>query len=545
MSQSVFDQIIPTATSGSQLATILNDFKDAVISGFSGPSRPTEIDPGGYWIDTSAAPTWRFKIWTGSIDITVFELNLTTGTPSITGSNNQFEIARITADALGPQLRLLKERIANNGQVLTNDIVGDLVFVGSADDNTNPTMARVRVVSLDDVTNSENGAYMSFEAVPINQTALVEMMRLINGRLGVGTTSPDDVIHAVGDIRAERQVDAVTPSVLKAKKRRVSGGGQVLNADEVGAFRAVSTDDLGQDATVAEITSVALENHTSTARGTRLSVKTTATGAASATEVMSIGNAGVSITPPTTLGTANITTLNPTTAVGGTYEGSVLRQYVLDQQNIASANTINNLSSTRAVARITGSTAGTIGGIVSSTGSKVVLVHNASTVAQTIGHQVSGAAPADRFDLPEAQDIELGVGASIEFFYDTVDSRWKLKSGSGSGGGGQLKVFAAQNIAGNGEINSDVVNVRQLRQIQSTGGTVQLSNTPFGVTGGWKNGTEFILVGLSDTDSLILNYNDAAKGVIGNFSQIEFVRGKVVTLVYIQSLDRFILAGGN
>jgi hypothetical protein len=166
-------------------------------------------------------------------------------------------------------------------------------------------------------------------------------------------------------------------------------------------------------------------------------------------------------------------------------------------------------------------------------------------VAQTIGHQVSGAAPADRFDLPEAQDIELGVGASIEFFYDTVDSRWKLKSGSGSGGGGQLKVFAAQNIAGNGEINSDVVNVRQLRQIQSTGGTVQLSNTPFGVTGGWKNGTEFILVGLSDTDSLILNYNDAAKGVIGNFSQIEFVRGKVVTLVYIQSLDRFILAGGN
>lgn len=540
MSQAVFNQIIPTSTSGSQLATILNDFKDAVISGFSGPSRPTEIDPGGYWIDTSNPTNWLFKVWTGTLDITVFQLNLTTGTPSITGSNNSFEIARISADALGAQLRLLKERIANNGQVLVNDIVGELVFVGAADDNTNPTMARVRVVALDDVTNIENGAYISFEAVPVNQSALVEMMRLVNGRLGIGTVSPDDTLHAVGDIRAERSIDAVTPSVLKAKKRRVSGGGQVLNNDEIGSFRAISTDDLGQDVTAAEIVAVAKENHTSTERGTRLSVRVVAENAATAAEVMSISAEGISVSAP-----FNPAQLNPTNVSGGTFEGTNLRQYVLEQQNIASAATINDLSSTRAIARITGSTAGIIGGIVSSAGSKVVLIHNASTAIQTIGHAIAGAAAADRFDLPEAQNIELAIGASIEFFYDAVATRWKLKSGSGSGGGGQLKVFAGQSIAGGGEVASDIVNVRQLRQVQSTGGVVNLSVTPFGTTGGWKDGTEFVLVGLSDADSVILTFNDAAKGVIGNFSSIELTRGKVVTLVYILSLDRFILVGGN
>jgi hypothetical protein len=109
MSQGIFGSIIPTTTSGNQLATILNDFKEAVVSGFSGTSRPSELDPGGYWIDTTNDPTtWEFKLWTGVQDIIVFTLNLTTGTATIGSADSLFEVAKISADSVGHILRLLK-----------------------------------------------------------------------------------------------------------------------------------------------------------------------------------------------------------------------------------------------------------------------------------------------------------------------------------------------------------------------------------------------------------------------------------------------------
>lgn len=86
MSQSVFSTINPATTSGTQLATLLNDFKNALMSGLSGTSRPSQTTPGGTWIDTTneGSPNfyWSYKIYDGTTDIEMFRINLATGKAS-------------------------------------------------------------------------------------------------------------------------------------------------------------------------------------------------------------------------------------------------------------------------------------------------------------------------------------------------------------------------------------------------------------------------------------------------------------------------------
>jgi len=84
MSQVVWNTIDPFNTNGEELVTILTAFKDAVISGMKGPTRPTEIDPGGMWVDDSeeAGPDylWKLTMWTGVVDVVLFVINIDSGT---------------------------------------------------------------------------------------------------------------------------------------------------------------------------------------------------------------------------------------------------------------------------------------------------------------------------------------------------------------------------------------------------------------------------------------------------------------------------------
>ena len=74
MSQGIYDDINPSTTSGTELATLLNDMKDATVSGFSGTSRPANLQAGGYWVDTTNDPTsWDFMLYDGTTDITIMK----------------------------------------------------------------------------------------------------------------------------------------------------------------------------------------------------------------------------------------------------------------------------------------------------------------------------------------------------------------------------------------------------------------------------------------------------------------------------------------
>ena len=192
MSQAIFDNIVPTTTSGNQLATILNSFKDAVASGFSGTSRPSNLQAGGYWVDTTndLSGTWDFKLYTGTLDITVFILNKVTGTASIAASDSLFSIEKESDDSIGPILEMLKKRIAGGGQVLTGDILGQIDFKGLTDGSIEEVQARLRLLSLDDVTSSAHGVQLKLFMTSVGESALIEVLTVDgNGDVNIKSTT--------------------------------------------------------------------------------------------------------------------------------------------------------------------------------------------------------------------------------------------------------------------------------------------------------------------------------------------------------------------
>ena len=298
MSQTVFNLIDPQVTSGNALAQILNDFKDAVISGFIGPSRPSEIDPGGYWIDNSqelALNVWDYKVFTGTSDITVFRINLATGKPSIAGSDNTFEVTRISADSVGPLMKLIKKRIANNGQTLFGDVLGELQFLGAANDLTTIPTAKIKAIAVDNYTSLEQGSALIFETTAVDSNAIAEFMRIIDGKLGIGTTVPEEKVHVVGSVKLEDIGDSTGSSDLIFRKKRISGNGQVLSGDFLANQEFRSTDENGTEISTAKIEVTATETHTGLNQGTRISISTKNNGSDLFTEKIKIDSDGVQI----------------------------------------------------------------------------------------------------------------------------------------------------------------------------------------------------------------------------------------------------------
>ena len=69
MSQFDFGNIDPNSKSGTQLASDLNSWRDALHSGHIGASRPSYAQAGMFWIDNSADPLWVLNLYDGANDI--------------------------------------------------------------------------------------------------------------------------------------------------------------------------------------------------------------------------------------------------------------------------------------------------------------------------------------------------------------------------------------------------------------------------------------------------------------------------------------------
>jgi hypothetical protein len=290
MSQGIFSTIVPTTTSGNQLAAILNDFKDAVVSGFSGSSRPSELDAGGYWIDTSNSQLWAYKMWTGVQDITIFTINLATGSSSIAAADSSFEVIKYSEDSVGPILKLIKERLANNGQTFDGDTLGEVQFFATRDSGINVVAARIRAISSDNTTSSAQGAYLTFGISNDATNTVVEAMRLIDGKLGIGTTSPEQKLHVVGSAKLEQSSEDAIGAGLIVKKKRVSNSGQVLSGDSIGSIEFISNDSNLNDVPAFSVAVTASENHTVAAHGTKVSIKNKKIGQINYTEQVVIEN---------------------------------------------------------------------------------------------------------------------------------------------------------------------------------------------------------------------------------------------------------------
>lgn len=520
MSQAIFSDIVPATTSGTDLATLLNGFKDAVASGMIGTSRPANLQAGGSWIDSTLEATpnfkWTYKVWTGTADITVFTMNLSTGAASISGSDSTFQVLKISADTDGSLLQLVKRRIASSGQVLDGDIIGEIEFVGRANDASNPVVAVIKAVASDNMTSSASGGYLVFEATNDGAAVASEMMRLVDGKLGVGIAAPETTLHVKGTGATVQKIsdDAVGAKVI-TKKARLSGSGGVQSADVVSVVEAYSKDSASTEFIASKIEIAAGEAHTASARGTTLSLQITKTGAAALTEAIKIGDS-IDLKLATTV-----------------------EAYSLNKQDVATSATIAALSATKALVNLTGSTATDIQGIDATGVTKTIVIHNGSSATVTVKHEDASATAANRIKLPNSRDITVLADSSLELFYSSTDSRWKVKSGSGSGGG-SVKVLTTATVASSGTIATNTIDTFQVGLVSGSGGAVTVSTTPFGSSGGWQDGTVVELIGDHDDNTISIPYNDAAKGAVGNFTTIELAKYQTAKFRYINSIDRWV-----
>lgn len=100
--------------------------------------------------------------------------------------------------------------------------------------------------------------------------------------------------------------------------------------------------------------------------------------------------------------------------------------------DVASAASYTSTNFTSSVvrssaARLTGSTAGSLHGMVASSDAKMLFLYNDSSVNQTIKHQsITEGTPANRIITSSGTDVVLGTGESALFMYDSSQARWIL-----------------------------------------------------------------------------------------------------------------------
>lgn len=413
MSQDVFDSINPATTSGTQLATLLDNFKDALMSGLSGDTRPDELTAGGFWIDTSQAVAfdyWSFKVFDGTDDIEIFRMDLSTGTPIIAGTTAMFDITKVSDDAVGAVLTLIKNRVSGtNGQVQASDIIGELDFKSRDSSNGNPIVGKIKVVSSNNMTSGAQGAYFVFESIDIGTNTIVEQMRIKDGKVGIGLATADVALHvrSTTGIKSHRNTDDATGGKVIVKKSRVAGTGAAQTSDELGAFEFHSTDSASAEVTTALIKAEAAQGHTNLVRGTKLTVQNTKLGAATPVDFLTIGDEIEAVE---------------------TLAANSLR---LVQQSIATAASITAMNADKAIVNFTGSTTTNLHGINASGKTKVIVLHNSSSAMVYLrSESVTEGTAANRISL--LSDIGIPTNATVELFYSTAASRWKPRSGPSS-----------------------------------------------------------------------------------------------------------------
>lgn len=176
MAGSIWDEIDPAVTSGTQLATLLNSLKDAYTTNVKGTSRPANLAPGGCWLDSTseAAPDylWTLKMYDGTDDISMLTVNISTNSVYVNGATDTFTITHTSADAVGPKLILRKKRIATNGKVLSGDVVGLLEMRSTDQLGTEITLAgSIEAVATEDHTSTAHGTKLDFYVKKIGTTS--------------------------------------------------------------------------------------------------------------------------------------------------------------------------------------------------------------------------------------------------------------------------------------------------------------------------------------------------------------------------------------
>lgn len=156
MTQAVFPDIDPNVTSGTQLASDLNNFKASLLTQHSGPSAPVYAEIGTEWLDSATAGILTKKIYDGTQWVSVYTLNTAAHILTYGGNNPiaAFSIAR--SDNSADMLELYRD--------INVESSGGIVFTQKNDADVKKTMAKI-VMESESVTNGAEFAAMSFQGM--------------------------------------------------------------------------------------------------------------------------------------------------------------------------------------------------------------------------------------------------------------------------------------------------------------------------------------------------------------------------------------------
>ncbi len=468
MAGSIFSDINPATTSGTQLATLLNDFKDIIRSGFIGTSRPTNLSAGGSWIDNTDANLWLLKVYTGSTDITVLTVDIVGSTISVSGASSSFAITKTSADTVGAVLNLIKKRIANSGQTLANDVLGEITFQSTTNAGVSNVSAKIKVVAADNAVVGAYGAYIAFEEINSGGTSLTEKARIMDGKLGVGATILSYDIHSKGTlgIGAENEADSTTPARFTGRKKRVSNSGRVDSGDAILQIKANSTDDGGTEVDSAFVMTVsATQNHTASAHGSKADFSIKKTGATSVTLKMSIGD------------------------ILDFPDGAKSKDLVLGSNGTAATNS-----------KLHRPAAG-----------KTQIVLGNDATAEGSEASVLGQLSARMENFTDAGKPAAGNIGRIIYVTDTA--RFEFDNGSSWDqiGGGKLVVSTQGTLTSAAAITFSGTTPRRMIKVASSSGEQDLSALSPQIQAGVEEGQELILCGTSDTNYIILKNGNGLK----------------------------------
>lgn len=212
------------------LAGILTAFKNAYVSGFSGNTRPSRLQAGGLWIDTSlqAGPNfkWSLKIFTGLSDIEIMQISVLeniAGASSVV--DDSFSIENADDDAVGAIIELIKNR-ADGAQVLNGDTVAEMRFVGRTNSETNPTVAFLRFTATDSMTEEAYGGTFLFGSTPDATSTLKDHFRFIDGVFE--TVAPHKINSQI--LGSQEVETAATIAQLSASKALVEMTGSTATS---------------------------------------------------------------------------------------------------------------------------------------------------------------------------------------------------------------------------------------------------------------------------------------------------------------------------
>jgi hypothetical protein len=236
MAQYDFGTIDPNTKSGTALATDLNSYRNAVNSMHSGSAAPSYITAGMMWVDTTSA-NYELKLYDGAQSITVAIIDATNNVARV--AVDPAETSYITSTTSAQIHHVIAS--TNIFTTRSTGIQFNLASPVIADSNNNELISfttTASAVNQINIANAATGGAVNLSAVGSDTNISIALTPKGAGTVGIGTTSPSQALHVMGNIRA----DSAGPSFILAENDTTNQDSRIRLNGGVTLFETLNDD---------------------------------------------------------------------------------------------------------------------------------------------------------------------------------------------------------------------------------------------------------------------------------------------------------------